>query len=80
MTSNNISNNFSQRIPIVDFLYNNRIKHESSLIVIEWTTPNDIDVWSDNMSNAVFDDLVINVVILLDTDQVLQSFKTIFFI
>lgn len=78
MTSNNISNNFSQRISIVHFLYNNRIKHESFLIIIEWTTRNDIDVTSDNMFNGHFDDLVINDVNLLDTHQVLQPVKIIY--
>lgn len=73
--SNNISNNFSKRISIVCFLYNNRIKHESFLIVIEWTTRNDIDVKSDNMFNDDFDDLVINDENFLDTCQVLQSVK-----
>lgn len=78
VTSNNISNNFTQIISLVYSIHNNRIKHESFLIVIEWTTRNDIDVMSDNMFNDDFDDLVINDENFLDAYQVLQPVKIIY--
>lgn len=53
------------------FVCNNRIKHESPLIVIEWTARNDIDVSSDKMFNEKCDELVMVNGYLFDAHQIL---------